>query len=322
MSALKRPRPAVAQVVVTGATGFIGQHLLSALSTLGHRIRVLSRSGRLSVHAPDIDCTRGCLEDRSSLEALVEGADAIIHLAGATAAKTRADYFKSNAAGTTQLIAATRAQAPKARFVHVSSLAARAPTLSNYAASKWAGEAIVRGSRLDWTVVRPPAVYGANDTAMRPLWQMLKRGWVPRLGAANARFSLLHVSDLSQALALLVEPDVFAAAAGHCIELDDGHQRGPDRGYGWQDLAAVSQTLTHRPARVVRLPQTGLALAAYLSALGGRVRGQTPVFNPDKLGELRHDNWVCRPHDAAWLPGWSPRRRLGDTLLDEMKGTR
>ena len=318
------------QIAVTGASGFIGQQLLPALTDHGHHVKALSRTEPTFPPAAAVDHLQGRLEDRPSIEALIAGCEVVIHLAGATAAETRADYFKANAAGTTQLVAAMRAKAPRARLIHVSSLAARAASLSDYSASKWAGETVVRTSGLDWTILRPPAVYGANDRAMRPLWQSLRRGWVPCFGSAEARFSLLHVADLVAALVLLSEPGVFASANGRCIELDDGFAEGISsetngqslRGYGWPDLVQLSQSLRNRPARLVQVPGAFLAVGAHLSALNGRLRGQAAVFNPDKLAELKHNDWVCRPHDPAWLPGWSPRRRLGDTLCDDINGAR
>ncbi len=303
------------RIAITGASGFIGQHLLGQLRRGGHHIKLLSRSPSIRDADDHIEHIPGRLEDRDSLERWVDGAHAVIHLAGATSAPRRTDYFRINAAGTTQLVAALKAKAPRARLIHVSSLAARMPTLSHYCASKWAGESIVRTSQLPWTLLRPPAVYGGNDRVMAPLWGLLKRGWVPRFGPPEARFSLLHVDDLTRALALLIEPNAFASARGQCIELDDGHQRHGQRGYGWLDLAEASQTAQGRRARFIPVPSWVLATSARISAMAARAQGRSAVLNPDKLGELRHNNWVCADHDPAWLPGWSPQRRLSDTLV-------
>jgi nucleoside-diphosphate-sugar epimerase len=143
---------------VTGGTGFVGRHVVAALAASGWRLRLLvRRNPGLDIGAEPVDLVPGSLDDPAALDALVTGADAVIHLAGAIKGADRAAFDRVNRDGTAALAAAWRRRAPEARFVLLSSLAAREPGLSAYAASKAAGEHALR------------AVAGAQDGRGLPI---------------------------------------------------------------------------------------------------------------------------------------------------------
>jgi len=301
----------VAIFALTGATGFIGQRLTDALIKKGHAIQILVRQPGLH-SKPGQQLIVGTLEDKTSLERLIHGADAVVHLAGAVAGLGRSDFFKTNAAGTTHLVEAMERVQPDTPLLAISSLAARHPHLSDYAASKRAGETIVEGSGLAWAIIRPPAVFGPGDTAMLPLWQMMRRGLLPQLGPDNARFSLIHVDDLCDAIVATIQHPIVKSR--RCFEIDDRFigQEGP--GYGWNDLALIAGEGYQRRIRPIRVPTWSLMAAAQLSQLSGRALGRARVFAPGKARELVHGQWVANSEPIWSELGLSPYRQLRDTL--------
>jgi uncharacterized protein YbjT (DUF2867 family) len=149
---------------VTGATGFLGQHLVSALAKDGWRVRMLARRDPVSPFWSGLtpEVVIGSLGDRNALQSLMQGADVVFHAAGLVAGPP-SDLHRINVEGS-RTVAMVAAAQPQTRMIQVSSLAAREPQLSAYAASKRAGEDAVRGvlgARA--TVVRPPAIYGPGD---------------------------------------------------------------------------------------------------------------------------------------------------------------
>lgn len=295
-------------IALTGATGFVGQRVLSHLLAGGHFVRALARTGRSLASHENLSRITGTLADGAALEALVRDSQSVIHIAGATSGFNYDDLARTNVAGCQQLLDAIVSSAPKARLVHVSSLAAREPHLSDYAASKRAGEQLVSGSSVDWLVIRPPAVYGPGDPALAPLWRMLARGWLPRTGPEEARFSLLHVDDLASAL-------VSAAASGWpepaTICLHDGH---PD-GYSWAEIAEIATRARGRPIRTISIPARLLRLAGLSNLALARIRrSRPPVLIPNKVAELVHPDWVCDNTHLPGCPDWRPTRKLKDCL--------
>jgi nucleoside-diphosphate-sugar epimerase len=298
----------VTTIALSGATGFVGQATLAHLLARGFHVRALVRPGRQLAGHSLLESVTGSLEEPASLESLVAGCGAVIHVAGAI---TGADYpalAKVNVGGTRHLIGAMKRHCPDARLVHVSSLAAREPQLSDYAASKRAGEDVVTLSGLDWIILRPPAVYGPRDPALAPLWRWLARGWLLRPGAPEARFSLLHVDDLATAL--------IAAAATQQREpaLTCLHDGRPD-GYDWADLVAIAEHKLDAAVRVVPIPRSVLAIIAnggLAFARAGLI--PTPVLVPGKVRELAHPDWVCDNSTVPGCPDWKPSNRLEDCL--------
>ena len=127
----------VKTIVLTGATGFVGRHVLRALLAGGWRVRALVRDParlRLPTGTPEdaVEVVLGDLADDAALARLMEGAEAVVHLAGLVAAAREIDFYAVNAEGARRLAQAA-ARAGVRRFVHVSSLAAREPELSPYA---------------------------------------------------------------------------------------------------------------------------------------------------------------------------------------------
>ena len=160
-------------LAITGGTGFVGAHLLDAALAAGHQVKALTR--RDQDPRDGLEWIAGDLSSRDALEQLVRDVDAIIHVAGTISAPTAAGFEKGNVAGTLAMLAAATAGGVH-RFVHVSSLAAREPRLSVYGASKAKAEELVMSSGLDWTIVRPPAVYGPGDRETLELFRMAKLG--------------------------------------------------------------------------------------------------------------------------------------------------
>ncbi|SRR6056297_1259162 len=303
-------------IALTGATGFIGRATLARLlgSSAKLRFRILVRDpARRSIDDPRIEPIDGDLSDPAALEALVAGVDAVVHLAGAIAGSRQRDFDRVNIEGTERLAEAVARAAPLAHALLVSSLAATRPDLSWYAASKAGAERAWR-DRLPATstILRPPAVYGPDDPALHDFWRILARGWLIRLGPAEARFSLVHVDDVAEAIERLLlrgpSPTPFTLA---------GPQ--PHGGWGWPDVARVAETIHGGRIRTLAMPGIALRVAGGLALAGRRLTGGAALLSPGKVRELRHVDWVCDNLALSAHLDWQPSRRL-DRALDSLPG--
>ena len=269
-------------VAVTGATGFVGRALIERLARSGHALRALSRN-RAVAGARTI---MGDLDDAAALTDLVRDAGHVVHLAGLVKSPRALDFARINVAGTERL---ARAMAPgSGHLVLVSSLAARHPEVSAYAASKRAAEEIAIGvlgaDRV--TILRPPAVYGPGDRATLLIFRQLASGLLVAPGPRGARFSLIHVSDLAELIAAHLDGTVVLPPL---YEPDDGQPGG----YGWGDLAAVASRATGRRVRLVRVPVRLLDLPARAADMLARRFALDLPLSHDKLGELGHGQWIA-----------------------------
>lgn len=301
-------RPTIA---LTGATGFIGNTLVPCLYEAGWQVRALVRPGSRAKATPKLTAqwVEGSLEDLDSLRGLVAGADAVVHGAGAVRGLTQAQFNKVNVDGVAHLVQAAIEQKPKPRFLLVSSLAARQPELSPYAASKRQGEETLASMATDmeWIALRPPPVYGPGDKEMLPLFRWTGRGIAPILGPSDARVSLLYVEDLAGAVVDWLEKGQGIQGV---FELHDGQVGG----YTWNDVMDIAARLCQR--RIVRIPvpEAFLGLVARLSVLVSRLGGHAPMLTPGKVRELRHPDWVCDNDALTRAIGWAPRFSLAEGL--------
>jgi nucleoside-diphosphate-sugar epimerase len=298
-------------VAVTGGTGFIGGALARRLAAAGWRIRVLVRPssprGRLAGVAADL--VVGDLGDLDSLRRFVYQADAVVHCAGAVRGASQAYFDRVNAEGVARLVRAAAGEHPAPRFLLISSLAAREPGLSAYAASKRRGEEAlaVGGGTMPWGVLRPPAVYGPGDRELLPLFRWMARGIAPVLGSGNARFSLLYVQDLAEAAVRWLSG---GTAVQRTFELDDGHPGG----YTWLDIVDAITSLRSRRVIPIRVPALFLEVLAAVNLAAARVIGYKPMLTPGKVRELRHADWVCNGAAFMEVTGWGPKVSLEEGL--------
>jgi nucleoside-diphosphate-sugar epimerase len=291
-------------VALTGATGFIGSTTAQHLKTAGWQVRALIRRGSEGRLAPGTVTERleGSLDEPNSLHRLVQGAHAVVHCAGAVRGATRGDFDRVNVEGVMGIAQAAAAQAVKPRFLLLSSLAAREPHLSHYAASKRLGEQALaaEAGTMPWVALRPPAVYGPGDRELLPLFRAMGRGVAPILASPGARVSLLYVEDLAGAVLQWLNS---ASEASGVFELHDGRAGG----YSWRDVMDTAAQVCGRRIVPVPVPAPLLKTSAAISLAISRLTGSAPMLTPGKVRELRHSNWVC--DNAAWhqASGWTPR---------------
>ncbi|HEX8401040.1 MAG TPA: NAD-dependent epimerase/dehydratase family protein [Allosphingosinicella sp.] len=285
-------------LAITGGTGFVGEHLLRAALAGAQQVRALTRTPRAGENG--ISWIEGALDRPESLARLVEGSDAVIHIAGLISGD-RAAFEAVNVHGTSAMIAAAR-NAGVRRFVHISSLAAREPDLSNYGWSKSEAERIVATSGLDWTILRPPAVFGPGDRETLELFRMAKRGFVAL--PPKGRFSVIHVEDLCRLILAVIEaPEAIQAS----YEPDDGRENG------WENrhFARTLGRLFGKRATTVALPKLVLRGAARIDGLVRRGRAK---LTPDRVSYFCHPDWVSRPERKPPAEIWTPSLRTPSAL--------
>jgi len=296
-------------LALTGSTGFIGATLLRKLTRAGWKVHALHRHSvsrfRLDAGEDAIEWVRGSLEDSASLVRLVRGAEVVVHCAGAIRGASADEFRKVNVEGVMRLADASQKSRPRPRVLLISSLAAREPQLSHYAASKRAGEDALRSAAagMSWTALRPPAVYGPGDRETLPLVRCMQRGVSPILGRSDARFSLLFVDDLADAVRHLLESAQWSEAP---FEIHDG-QTG---GYTWEELIQTVAQIIGRPVRRFRIPDWFIQAAARGNLWLSRGIGYAPMLTPGKVRELTHPNWVCNDAALRQATGWGPRFQL------------
>ena len=280
-------------LAITGATGFVGSALLDAALAEGHQVRALAR--REQAPRAGVEWVRGDLGDTGALAALVAGADAVVHVAGLTNTPDPAQFEVANVTGTAHVIAAM-AEAGLRRLVLVSSLAAREPKLSAYGASKARAETLVEASGLDWTIVRPPGVYGPRDVDYLEMFRTAKWGFVP-LPPGGAS-SIIHADDLARLLVTLAASNA-APTRKKIYEPDDGREGG----WSHKELAAAIGRAMGRRVIAPHLPRPVLEAAAAADRIA---RGDKAKLTPDRVGYMCHPNWVARfdrkPPPGLWQP--------------------
>lgn len=288
------PRPLLA---VTGGTGFVGQAVLDEAGRRDLAVQALAR--REQDLREGVVWERGDLHDAGALARLVQGADAVLHIAGVVNTPDPAGFHSGNVQGTERVVDAARAAGVK-RLVFVSSLSAREPGLSAYGRSKRHAEEVVQTSGLDWTIVRPPAIYGPRDREMLDLFKAARWGVVPM--PPSGRASMVHVDDLASLLLALVDvrSGVGELASERIFEPDDG------RAGGWshREMAQAIGAAVGRRVWAPNLPKGVLSAAARLDKA---LRGNAAKLTADRVGYMAHPDWVGSP-DRAVPPGiWQPQ---------------
>ncbi len=274
-------------VALTGATGFLGLHVVKALARSGAQIRILARRDPTHAFWRDIalDVVAGDLEDQSALERLTKGADTVVHMAGLIKARNRAEFMRINRDGARAVAEAAARHAPDAFFVATSSLAAREPQLSPYAASKCAGEDAIRNvysrNRAKLAIVRPPAIYGPWDRETLAIFKAASHAIAPVFG--DGRIALIHVDDAAAAITSLA---IGAKNSGDYALADTN-----PAGYSTEELLREAARALGNNPRLIRVPPSALAVAGSVSQAWGAISRQSPIFTRGKAREMLHPDW-------------------------------
>ena len=291
---------------VTGGTGFVGSHLVDHLLEQGVEVRCLVRDpSRLRwLAGRPVQVVHGDLASGEAIRSGVAGVDAVFHLAGLVAAKSREEYFRVNAEGCRILAKAVcHAGDSDTVLVYVSSLAASGPSrvdaevseedipapITHYGMSKLEGERALEavGGR-PVVIVRPPAVYGPRDREILPFFSMGNRGFFPIVNS-GARVSLIYAEDLAKGIYLA------ACSGGNGEAYFITGQDSPRM----SDMPRLVSRALGRKVRGIRVSPGLVSAAGGLSEMWGRVRGRMPVFNRDKARELTASGWVCSSAKAS-----------------------
>jgi len=300
-------------VALTGATGFLGGHVLQALIEAGYIVRALTRQEQPS--QANVTWIKGSLSDPASLAALAKQADCMIHLAGLTKAKNRSTFFAVNRDGTDRVLKAA-ADANVKRFLLISSLAAREPHLSHYAASKAAAEGLVlnREWPFESLVLRPPAIYGPNDYEILKIIKATKFGVLPAPGGRKNRFSMIHVRDLADAIVAAISMKKFTQPMP--MEIDDGTETG----YSIENVAdAIASLEENKKITTIPIPYFVLSGLGAVNLLLANVAQFAPMLTPAKAKELCHDDWTVNEASRFYPSGWHPKFNLPNGLKNTIE---
>lgn len=321
----------MARVLVTGASGFVGNHVVKNLASHDHEVACLVRptscTSGISRHVSEL--VYGDVTDIKSLESAVKHRDIVVNVAGVTKSFTARSMQLVNEQGAGNVAATCARQLTPPVLIHVSSLAAVGPSLpdrprvesdepipvSRYGRSKLAGERAASKycDKIPLTIIRPPIVFGEGDSNGLPLFRSIARFGVHTVPAAGEQpFSIVHAADLAEAIRTV-------AQAGQRVQ---PHQSGGIYFVTGQESPAYSElgrmiggVLGKSSVRIFHSPDSVLWAAAAIAELAGRIRRDPLVLNFDKVREAVAGAWHC-DGSALYGLGFRPaplRERLRQT---------
>ncbi len=246
--------PFLTRVMVTGASGFVGGHVVRELVARGHKPVCLVRDrssfvAKMSQVPPErYEVVSGDLFDDAALAQAVTGAEAVIHLVGIIIEShiRHQTFGRIHVEGTRRVVDACVAAGVK-RYVHMSALGTRPNAVSKYHQTKWAAEQYVRGSGLDWTIFRPSIIHGADGEFMRLMKAFVTKWTVPVLGILPAPFPVIpYFGDGEHKLQPVSVKDVaqcFVAALSKPETIGKVFALGGPEALSWKELYRTCRTL-------------------------------------------------------------------------------
>lgn len=317
------------KILVTGANGFIGSHLVAACLKRGFEVHAAVRENssmevfnslvvpdaKLKIVYPEYENTAG-LERLMSLEKYRY----IVHNAGVTKAGSEKVYRRINAGLTRNLgLAAVGSGTAPDRFIYVSSLAALGPLsysgdgarpnpVTAYGRSKLLAETELKEIKgLPVTVIRPTAVYGPGEKDLFIVFRLLAGGWDLNMGANPQKLTFVHVHDLAEAIGLSLKKQTSDWLS---FDISDGLE------YDRYALSEAFLRASGMKARRIHLPVRLVKAIARANEWYTSLSGGYPALNGDKVRELTAENWLCNIQPAQELLGYRPRYDLNTGLAE------
>jgi Nucleoside-diphosphate-sugar epimerases len=317
------------KVLITGASGFVGFHLIEAALKAGLEVHAAVRSSSRIDHLQgyEVQYVSPDFSNAASIREVLEDKqyDYVIHAAGITKAFSDEEYNAVNAGYTKALAMAVKSAAtPLKKFVFISSLAALGPIaydavtpicensepkpVTGYGRSKLLAEQYLQQIEgLPLITLRPTAVYGPRDKDIFIMFKLISRGFEPYIGRKQQRFSFLYVKDLAKATI-----EALTSPSTGTYNLSDGNV------YDRYALADVAKRLLGRQTWKVHIP-FGIVqvIASTLERMPSR--GKTaPALNREKLNELTAPNWYCSIEKSRtelhFSPDYDLEKGLAETL--------
>ncbi len=294
---------------ITGATGFVGRHLLRRLAAQNYEtIYCLIRTAaNLAVENPQVRTLKGSLADIDRYRPELTASDCVVHLAAATGKSVPQEFFRVNVEGTRALLEQAQRSGVR-QFLFISSIAARYADNERYyyAQSKFQAEELVRSAGLAFTILRPTIVVGQGSAVLAGLERLAGLPVVPVFGNGRARVQPIAVEDVAEFILDIVRGGRFQ---GETLELG-----GPDILSMEELLRKITQLRFHREARVMHIPFGLVALP--LALLEPCARGLLPV-TAGQLSSFRSDgaitpNSLFEERRAKLMPVDEMLRRWAD----------
>lgn len=319
------------KVLITGASGFVGSHLVEAAVREGFDVFAAIRFSSNIKHLTSLPVTWVTLSmsDVKQLEAELaeQQYDYIIHCAGSTKAKAESDYNYVNAELSRNLaVAAVNAGIPLEKFVFVSSLAALGPIayddpqyikadhsavpVTAYGKSKLLGERYLKEiPGLPLVIVRPTAVYGPREKDIFIILKTINSGLEPYIGRTAQKLSFIYVKDLVKVLLSVLHQEV---STGRSYNVSDGQV------YSKYELAEVMKDITGKKTYKFHIPIPLVGAIASVMELIYSFRTDSPALNKEKINELNAENWACSirelEQDFGFIADYPLRRGLEETI--------
>lgn len=317
------------KVLITGASGFVGFHLIEAALAKNLKVFAAVRQSSDIKHLASyhINYTYPDFNSVESLEKELKEKqyNFIIHAAGTTKAKNEEEYNKVNASYTFNLAqAAANIATGLQKMVFISSLAAIGPLtetnnlisedtspapVTAYGKSKLLAEQQLKDIDLPLVILRPTAVYGSRDKDIFIILKTFSKGFEPYIGSKEQQLSFVYAKDLAIAA---VDSLFTAQAANGTYNITDGNC------YTRYEMANITKNVLNKKTFKVHLPlQFVKGLAAVLETTYGMF-GKIPALNAEKLNELTAVNWCCNMEKARKSLNYNPAYNLQQGLKEAL----
>lgn len=306
------------KVLVTGATGFVGQNLVSELLKRGYSVSVIVRSRKKLLLSEDVEIIDGDITDPKTFNPkILNGVDVVFHVAGLVSSFSKHEYMRVNFWGTKSFVEMIIDSGYKPKFIYTSSIAAVGPAKDHnsviteediphpvdyYGESKRKAEEflILMKNRINSVILRPTAIYGYLDKALLPFFELSSKFLFPVI--SGSVMSLIHISDVVNAHILAAEKETESA---DIFNLSDGYRYTMAEVF--EMINQISTEQFSRKLRKIVIPRELLVFISYIMRLiPPRIGDSMKLISPDILLRISQKNWYCTYEKAEKKLGFKP----------------
>lgn len=295
--------------LVTGASGFVGSHLVDYLLNKGFIVRCIVRktSSLKWLNGKEVELFYCGLNDKEGLKIAFEGVDYVFHVAGVVKSKKPEGYYLGNVETTRNLLeVAVEFKNKIKRFLVVSSQTVSGPSLdgkpvdenntcqpiTTYGRSKFAEEELAKKymAQLPITICRAPAVYGERDTEILIFFKTFNSGLMTTIGFSKKLISLIHVRDLVEGFYLAA---VSEKSSGQIYFISS------EKYYTWQEIGDITSKVLNKKPFSVKVPHSIVFVIAVIAQFFAMFSSKPATLNIEKAKDITQQFWICNTGKAV-----------------------